>query len=146
MIRARRDLGHVHRRLQARLFSRGGEGRGCLEKAICDWVREVRTLDPIECRAHGLEVVNIADGDFGAERPELVGPVISLTNEGSNRQPHCEQLPRGVVAGRTVASTRTDNQEACGPCLRHLSSSLSFGAIRPPTSTPTYCPSASYAA
>ena len=120
MIRASRDLRHVHHRLQVRLLARGGEGRGCKQKAIGERIREVRTLHPIQRRTHGLVVANIADGDFGAELPELIGPFISLANERPHGHPPREQLPRHVVASGPMTSTRADNQETRGTRLRHL--------------------------
>ena len=109
VIRASRDLGHIHHRLQTRLLSRGGKGRRRNEKAIGERIREVRTLDPIQRCPHGVVVANIADGDFGAELPELVGPFISLANERPNAQPPREQLPRRVVARGPMISARAHN-------------------------------------
>jgi hypothetical protein len=91
--------------VQTRLFSCGGESRRCLEKSLCDGVREVCTLHPVERCAHDFEVANVADDDFGAQCPELVGPLISSTNESSNGQPHCEQLACCEIAGGAVAPT-----------------------------------------
>src|ERR1700693_177299 len=67
-------------------------------------------------------------------------PASHKSDERPNRQPHREQLARGVVAGRPVPSTCADNQEADGSRLRHLSSSL----FRRPQATDAhsaYCPS-----
>jgi hypothetical protein len=119
VIRAGRDLGHVHHRLQARHGSRSGEGRRGLQKAIGHRVGKVRTLHAIQRRTHVAEVVQIADGDFGAEIFEPVGPLVSVVNERPNGQPACQQVLRRVVARGPVASTRTDNQETRGTCLRH---------------------------
>jgi hypothetical protein len=93
---------------QARLLARGGERRRSEEKSIGQRVREVRTLHPIQRRVHGLVVANIADGDFGAELPELVGPDISLANERPHGHPPRKQLPHHMVARGPMTSTRAD--------------------------------------
>src|SRR5437588_1229482 len=124
MIRASRDLRHIHHRVQTRLFGCGGEGGRRLEKPVCDRVREVRALHAVERRAHDFEVANVADGDFGAESCELVGPVIGLTNESSNGQPHCEQLASGMVAGGPVVSGCSDYYERWRSRAGHVCSRL----------------------
>jgi hypothetical protein len=89
-------------------------------------------LHPIQPGTHRFVVANIADSDFGAQLPELVGPFINLANKRPNREPPREQLPRHLVARGPMTSTGADNQETRETGLRHLHFLLNAKAIGTP--------------
>jgi hypothetical protein len=113
VIRPSRDLGHVHKRLQTRLLPGGGERGRRLEQAIGDRIGEVRTFHAVQRGTQRLGIADIADGDFGAELPELIGPMINLTNKSPNRKLLREQLPSDMVARGPMTSASADHQETC---------------------------------